>query len=187
MASRKRKRPSGLGARSRRATPQIGQKGKKAFRNDLLAHETEARSRALHVLARMRRGESMSRAARAEHVKPETVRKYLGSQLRQSTTGKRWESTKADRLAATMNVLTPSGLAPMPVRGSAERKRLGRYNKVLARWRRGESGADAELASFENQSVGGQRLVTDVKVLAALEEAAAIDFSELYSSVTGGK
>ena len=73
------------------------------------------------------------------------------------------------------------------MRGSAERKRLARYSQALRKWRRGESGAAAELAAFEGQSVGGQRLVTDVKVLAALEADRQNDFDELYSSITSGK
>src|SRR5712692_11374202 len=85
--------------------------------------EAAARNRALHVLARMRRGEPLSRAARAEHIKPATVRKYLGSQFRQDAPGKRWKPTKSDRLTAQMNVLTPLGQTTVLVRGSRERIR----------------------------------------------------------------
>ena len=125
--------------------------------------QAEARNRALHVLARMRRGESLSQAARAEHVKPATVRKYLGSQFRQDAPGKRWKPTKSDRLTAHMTVLTPLGPTMVPVRGSRERTRLGGYEAALRKWRRGEPGADAELAAFEGQTVGGHPLITDVK------------------------
>ncbi len=148
--------------------------------------EAAARNRALHVLARMRRGESLSQAARAEHVKPATVRKYLGSQFHQDAPGKRWKPTKSDRLTAHMNVLTPLGPMTVPVRGSRERIRLGRYNIALARWRRGEPGAEAELAAFEGQTVGGHPLITDVKLLATLEDAGALDFEELYASLARG-
>jgi hypothetical protein len=135
----------------------------------------------------MRRGETLSRAARAEHVKPATVRKYIGAQLRQSNLGKRWVPTKSDRLTANMNVLTDRGLVVATVRGSAERKLLNRYSKALTKWRRGDAEASAELAAFKGQKVGGERLVTDERELATLERAGAIDFSELYSSITTGK
>ena len=148
--------------------------------------EVEARIRALHALARVRRGESLSQAARAEHVKLATIKKYLGSQFRQDAPGKRWKPTKSDRLTAQMNVLTPAGTKTVPIRGSRERIRLGRYSKALRKWRRGEPGADAELAAFEGQTVGGHPLITDVKLLATLEEADEIDFEEMYSSLTGG-
>jgi len=144
--------------------------------------EADTRNRALHVLARMRRGETLSRAARSESIKPATVRKYVGNQLRQRASGKRWESDKSDQLTARMNVLTPLGPTTVSVRGSSERSRLGRYNIALRRWRSGEPGAEAELAAFEGQSVGGHPLITDVKLLASLEDASVIDFEELYVS-----
>ena len=144
--------------------------------------QAEARNRALHALARMRRGESLSQAARAEHVKPTTVRKYLGSQFHQDAPGKRWKPTKSDRLTARRNVLTPLGPMTVTVRGSRERILLGRYNAVLRKWRRGEPSADAELAEFEGQTVGGHPLITDVKVLESLEDAGMLEFEQLMKS-----
>ncbi len=148
--------------------------------------QAEARNRALHVLARMRRGESLRRAARVEHVKPATVKKYVGGQLRHDAPGKRWKSTKSDRLTVYLNVPTLLGPTTVPVRGSRERNRLARYNVALARWRRGEPGAEAELAAFEGQTVGGHPLITDVKLLATLEDAGVLDFEELYASLARG-
>lgn len=147
--------------------------------------QAEARNRALHVLARVRRGESLTKAARAEHVKPTTVRKYLGTQFHQDAPGKRWKPTKSDRLTAYMNVLTPLGPMTAPVRGSRERVRLGRYNVALRKWRLGLPGAEAELAAFEGQTVGGRPLITDVKLLATLEDAGVLEFEELYGSLAG--
>ncbi len=147
----------------------------------------DARIRSLHVLARMRRGETLSKAARIEHIKPATVRKHLSADLRQQSSGKRWMASKSDRKAANMNVLTAQGLVTRSVRGSKERNRLGRYNRALHKWRRGDSGASGELAAFKGQKVGGEMLVTDERELATLERAGAIDFSELYSSITTGK
>jgi hypothetical protein len=85
-----------------------------------------------------------------------------------------------------MNVLTPFGQTVVPVRGSKDRSRLGQYNRALRRWRRGEPGADSELAAFQGQQVGGLTLITDVKLLANLEDAGQIDFEELYSTLRGG-
>ena len=146
----------------------------------------EARNRALHALARVRRGESLSKAARAENVKLATVKKYAGSQLHQAAPGKKWKATKADRLSAPMNVLTPLGMTTVLVRGSRERIRLGRYNVTLRKWRLEEPGAEAELAKFEGKRVGGHLLITDTRLLATLEDAGVMDFDELYSAFTGG-
>jgi hypothetical protein len=156
-------------------------------RNSIPRSEREAktRDRSLRVLRRTRHGESLSQAARAEHIKPATVRKYLGKQFRQEGPGKRWVPTKSDRLTMPMNILTPLGRTPAPVRGSRERKRQGQYEVALRKWRSGVPGAEAELAAFEGQTVGGHPLITDVKLLATLEDAGVLDFEELYSSFTG--
>ncbi len=149
--------------------------------------EVEARTRALHALARVRRGESLSQASQAEHVKLSTIKRYLGNQFHQDAPGKRWNATKSDRLSAQLNVLTPQGTIVATVRGSRERIRLGRYNIALRKWRLGEPGAEAELAKFEGKRVGGHLLITDTKLLATLEDADVMDFDELYSSLTGGE
>ncbi|MBZ5550160.1 MAG: hypothetical protein LAO22_19740 [Acidobacteriia bacterium] len=147
--------------------------------------EKEVRERSLRVLRRTRHGESLTLAARAEHIKPATVRKYLRKQYRQSGPGKRWVPTKSDSLTMTMNILTPLGRTPTAVRGSRERARQGQYEAALRKWRNGEPGAEAELAAFEGLSVGGHPLITDVRLLATLEDAGVLDFEELYSSFTG--
>jgi hypothetical protein len=131
----------------------------------------------------------LSIAASAEHVKVATVKKYLSSQLHQDSPGKRWKASKSDRLTDRMNVVTPLGPMAVPVRGSTERSRLGRYNTALRRWREGRPGADAELAAFEGQTVGGHPLIpliTDVKLLATLGDAGVLEFDELYASLAGG-
>jgi hypothetical protein len=147
--------------------------------------EAKTRDRSLRVLRRTRHGESLSQAAGAEHIKPATVRKYLGKQFRQEGPGKRWVPTKSDRLTMPMNILTPLGRTPAPVRGSRERKRQGEYEVALRKWRSGIPGAEAELAAFDGQTVGGHPLITDFKLLATLEDAGVLDFEELYSSFTG--
>jgi hypothetical protein len=88
---------------------------------------------------------------------------------------------------ALMNVLTPLGPVAVPVRGSKARSRLAEYNRALRRWRGAEPGAAAELAVFEGQQIEGHTLITDVNLLAMLEDAGQIDFEELYSSLGGAR
>lgn len=152
----------------------------------LAGHQEEIFSRAVRVLGRVRRGESLSKAARAEHIKANTVKKYLRRQFRQDAPGKRWTPTKYDRLTVPMNVLTPQGPTTVPVRGSRERNILGRYNVALRKWREGKPDAEVELARFKGQTVGGLPLITDVALLASLEDADAIRFEELYASLVRG-
>lgn len=149
----------------------------------LAGHQEEIFSRAVRVLGRVRRGESLSRAARTEHVKPNTVKKYLPRQFRQEAPGKRWKPTKYDRLTVPMNILTPQGIATFPVRGSRERNVLARYNVALRKWREGKTGAERELARFGSRTVGGQPLITDVTLLARLEDAGAIHVEEVYAAL----
>ncbi len=148
--------------------------------------QAQAYTRALRVLTRMRGGQSLSHAARIEHIKPGTAKKYLGRHLRQEASGKRWNPSKSDRLTDDMNVLTPLGPITVPVRGSRERLRLGRYTTAVARWRRGELGAEEEIAAFAGQTVSGHPLITDINLLAALEDAGVLGFEELYVSLARG-
>src|SRR5579859_2633819 len=72
------------------------------------------RTRALHVLAHMRREDlSLAEAARLEHVKPATVLRYVGSALRRDKTGGRYRATATDKFHRKLNLPTPSG--PVPV------------------------------------------------------------------------
>jgi hypothetical protein len=148
--------------------------------------QAQAYTRGLRVLTRMRDGESLSHAARIEHIKPATARKYLGRHLRQGASGKRWIPSKSDRLTAEMNVLTPLGPITVPVRGSRERLRLGRYTTAVARWRRDKPGAEADIAAFAGQTVSGYPLITDINLLASLEDAGVLGFEELYASLVRG-
>ena len=143
-------------------------------------------NRAVRVLRRMLGGESFSRAAKAEHISLRTAKKRLGKNIHRSGPGKRWKAKKSDRLTGYMNIVTPLGPVTVPVRGAAERNRLGRYMKALGKWRRGEPGAEAKLAAFKGKTVGGHGLITDSKLLETLEDADALDFAELYSSLAGG-
>jgi len=145
-------------------------------------HEKDARKRALRVLAQARRGQSLAKAARAARIKPATVRKYLPNQFHQAAPGKPWKPISSDRLSAVMNIVTPTGPIGIPVRGSKERSLLGRYNIALRNWRNAKPGAEAALAAFKGKRVAGQELITEVRLLAVLEDAQQIDFDELYSS-----
>ena len=162
----------------------MANKKKRIQRNAQRHRDAAIRKRALRVLARVRRGESFAKAARAEGTKPATVRKHLPNQFHQDALGKRWKAVKSDRLVARMNVLTPKGPIVVAVGGSKERALLGRYTTALRRWRLGLPGAEAELAAFEGRSIAGHPLITDSKLLATLEDASVIDFDELYVSPT---
>jgi len=50
-------------------------------------------------------------------------------------------------------------------------------------FRAGEDGAEAPLKEFEGKTVGGQTLVTDIKLLIELEEAGQLDYEGFYTAI----
>lgn len=138
--------------------------------------------RALAVLADMRQGVSLAKAARQYRIKQSTVQRYVGYALYRSGSGKPWKARKSDQLSALMTILTEQGPIVDAVRGSAERTRLGRYDIALRNFRAGADHAVEELQAFKGQYVGGHKLITDLDLLIQLEEAGRLDFDELYYS-----
>jgi hypothetical protein len=153
----------------------------------LTQRELSAQARAFRVLGMVRRGvATLTKAARQERIKPETVLRYVGKALYRSGHGKPWKARPADQLAASMTVLTTRGPLTVVVRNSRERKLLGRYDAALRRFRAGEDGAEAGLRQFDGRKVGGQTLITDTKLVIQLEEAGQLDFDTLYTSLGAG-
>lgn len=149
-------------------------------------HQATAYRKSLAVLARVRRGESLHRAARQEHTKPKTVLRHVGKHIYRSGPNKPWKATKTDRLSAKMTILTEQGPTFDVVRSSIERTRLSRYDIALRKWRAAEDGAEEELLAFKGQTAAGHVLITDPDTLIRLEEAGQLDFDNLYYSVGGG-
>jgi hypothetical protein len=149
--------------------------------NRLSARSLSARDRALHVVAAMRHDPklSLTRAARLEGIKTQTVKKYLASALKQSSG--RFRVTKSDRYSATLYVPDARGNA-VPVRTSSSRERghLGRYLRDLGRYLRGNRDA---LAFWHGKRVAGVELLTSGRAITDIEPVLS-DFS-LYRTLNG--
>jgi len=138
-----------------------------------------AQNRALHVLARMRRtGETLTAAAREEHIDPRTVRKYLGPELRGLREG-RTQPTKVDRRRRGMLVPTLLGNVPETIRGSKQASLLGRYMSAVGYFLR--TGNAKRLKEFEGRSIAGHLLITDPETLTSLAQAGALQLDEIYA------
>ena len=138
-----------------------------------------AQNRALHVLARMRRtGETLTAAAREEHIDPRTVRKYLGPELRGLREG-RTQPTKVDRRRRRMLVPTLLGNVPETIRGSKQASLLGRYMSAVGYFLR--TGNAKRLKEFEGRSIAGHLLITDPETLTSLAQAGALQLDEIYA------
>jgi hypothetical protein len=189
----KKKRNPGKAQKSRNRSPRKRvnkRRSRVSPARRLLIPKTERQAKvyrkALATIARVRRGLSLTKAARLEHIKPKTVQRHVGRALYRSGSNKPWKVTRTDRLSAKMLITTDRGLIFDVVRGSVERIRLSRYDIALRKWRAGEDGAEQELASFKGQTVAGHVLITDPDLLIQLEEAGQLDFDNLYYSVGGG-
>jgi hypothetical protein len=135
-----------------------------------------AENRALHVLARMRRtGQTLTAAAREEHIDPRTVRKYLGSDLQ----GVQAKPTKADRRRRHMLMPTSLGTMPVVIQGSKQASQLGRYMSAVGKYLR--TGDTDALADFEGKSISGHLLITDPDTLGSLAQAGALTLDEIYA------
>jgi hypothetical protein len=140
---------------------------------------------ALGVMRRL--GLSLNKAAKQEHIKPQTVLRHVGKALYRSGPGKPWKATKSDRLPEKVMVLTEQGPIFTVVPSSIERTRLSRYYVALRKWRAAEDGAAEELSKFEGLKVAGYVLITDPDTLIRLEEAEQLDFDAFYQSLGGGR
>jgi hypothetical protein len=127
-----------------------------------------------------REGVSASKAARDEGLKLKTFRKGAGRFLYRSGPGKPWKARSEDQLRFLMTVITDRGPLEVVVSNSRERKVLSQYNFALRMFRAGEDGADAALKEFEGKRVGGQTLLTDIKLLIEQEEVGNLDFEGFY-------
>jgi hypothetical protein len=189
---RKRNRSAARKSRVRKnrkdVTKRRRRSGKQHFPIPKTQRQFGAHRKTLAALGRMRRlGWSLNKAAKLEHIKPQTVLRHVGKALYRSGPGKPWKATKSDRLAEKMLILTEKGPIFDVVRSSVERTRLSRYNTVLRKWRAAEDGAYEELLAFEGQTVAGHVLITDPDVLIQLEEAGQLDFDAFYYSLGGGR
>ena len=136
-------------------------------------------NRALHVLARMRRtGETLTSAAREEHIDLRTVRKYLGAELRGITNGE-VQPTKADRRVRNMMIPTEKGVEPSSIHGSKEASQLGRYMSAVGKYL--TTGDISGLEEFEGQTIAGRQLITDPDVLNSLAQAGALQPDQIYA------
>lgn len=141
----------------------------------------EAKQRAFHAVARMRRdGLSIGAASREEGTTPATIRKYLPAALRRSKSG-RWVATKSDRYVRLVSLPGAHGPVTVPARGSKEAQLASAYLASLSRWARTEKAY--ELAPFHGKKIGQFELVTASRTLKALADAGLLQIDSLYAAL----
>jgi len=136
------------------------------------------------VLARVRRGESFSQAARNERTTIRTARKYVGKQLRRGSSG-RYRATRGDTLRRDINVLGYDGYEPVVVHSSKQAHFASQHLIAVARFLR-PPGDPELLKPFIGKRVGGVELLTDPDRLQILADADLVKLDGLYRNNRGG-
>ena len=148
----------------------------------LSRRSSEARTRALHVIAEMRRDKELrlSPVARSVGVKPSVVRKYFGSAFHKVDGS--WRVRKSDRFRETMYVPDERGNSvPVPTKNFRQRRKVSAYVRDIGRFYRGKKSA---LTKWRDKRIAGVELVTDLRILLSIE-AQLSDFS-IYNAFNGG-
>jgi hypothetical protein len=146
------------------------------------SREMEARTRALHALAMMRHGASISHAARDNKVSVRTIKRYAGTALVQIRPGSRIRATKSDRLVRYLQIPGPNGPIDINVRGSKRASEFAQYKAAVNRLLAGDRNA---LADWHGKKIGDISLVTDTKTLVEQANLEMLPYS-LYRSLSGG-
>ncbi len=156
-------------------------KSRKAVPKARTRQAKEARTRALHAVAQVRRGMSLSKAAKREGTTIQTVLRYAGTTVDRTPTG-RYSARSFDRMKRPMRVPTESGIVVLDVRDSRKASELARYWNAVHNYLR--TGIDAGIRRLQGKgvTVDGEffEYVTDLSVLEILARAGEIQFEDIY-------
>lgn len=150
--------------------------------------EDQARTRALHALAKMRRDKlSLAEACRLEHIKPSTFLRYVGSAVRQNRSNGRYRATPKDQFRRELQIPTALGPTVVPIHGNKKAREISQYLNAIAIYLR--KGEASRLKRFRGKTIQifGKKieLITDPATLSSLALAGALHFDQLYASFTG--
>ena len=142
--------------------------------------------RALHALALMRRGESLSAASKAEHIKPATVLHYVGRAIRQDKPGGPFRVLKTDRFVRHLqHVQSTEGPIDVAAKGITAARDFAEHANAIAHFNRTGDASRLERFKGKTFTVGRKRyeFLTDPDKLMELVEADALRLDSLYASV----
>ena len=154
------------------------------------ARRGAAYDRALHALALMRRGESLSAACKAEHIKPQTFLRYVGNVVRHDKPGGRFRVAKTDRLVRHLQqVQSTEGAIDVDAKWITRAREFSDHANAIAHFNR--TGDTSRLKRFEERtfSAFGRRytFLTDPAKLIELVEADALHLDSLYASISSSR
>ncbi len=162
------------------------QKNNRAQRQNHKSHKARsnpARERALKALFAIRRGDTLSKAARDNGVTVRTVKRYVGSALVQDRPGGRIRATKSDRLVRYLQIPGFDGRPrDINVGGSKAAGEFASYKAGINRLLRGDRHA---MDKWHGRRIAGIELVTDPKTLIDQARKEILPYS-LYRALSGG-
>lgn len=149
------------------------------------ALDSDAYERSLHVLRRMRSGESLTAAARAEGISPATARRYLSPALEQDA-NRRWTAKPVDRLAREMKYLTPQGYEWVAPRNSIEATKLAEYDNAVQAYLVGNERPLRRFRRMRLRLRDGTSLpfTTDLDQIDRLAAAGRLHFTSIYRLIS---
>ena len=155
---------------------------RKARRNRLPRSVRAAQLRTTQALKHLRRGYSLSHAAKLAGTSPNTVIKYAGRRVERAATGK-IVARRFDRRIRSMRFLAEQGQIAVDVIGSEAASRLSTYSNAARHF--GKTGDWSQLKPFKGkylQSHGVRyRYITDPATLERLLNAGEVRFEDLYN------
>ena len=138
--------------------------------------------RVFAALARMRnRNESLTKAARAVHTTPRTVRTFAGKRLRRSASGR--YLLMSHRIKREIYVFGAEGYEPVTV-GTFKQARLASQHLIAinAFLRAGDT---KQLKRFSGKRIAGVKLLTDTKRIREFADADLVKLDGLYRDQRG--
>lgn len=144
-----------------------------------------ARNRALAALSDMRRGSSLSHAARENGVSLRTVQRYVGRALVRDRRGGRVRAAKSDRLIRALIFPASSGDVPQRIRGSRAATRLSEFfhnrDSLLHR----KMPANEFEAKWRGVRIAGQEVFADTATIFLRAHFGDLKVENLYASTRG--
>ncbi len=137
------------------------------------------------AILRLKRGESMKGAAKAERISAENLGRYVKENVSATRTGRRWKII--DRRGQEMAICSRGKLRWARILSAADATTIGRYWVAVNRFLR--TNHPTHLAPFKGKGVrdiNGKYFpfTTEPNILRRLDSADELSFPEIYKNVT---
>ncbi|MDQ2889969.1 MAG: hypothetical protein M3R65_05370 [Gemmatimonadota bacterium] len=130
----------------------------------------------------MRRGESLTRAAKAAGTTRKNVLKNAGRRIERTKEGK-YIARRSDYTPRVIRFLSRGGVISINVRGSESRARIGEYWNAVSYFLK--TGDTTKLRAFRGKYLQAQGkrypFITDPPLLERLAHAGEVQFEDIYN------